>query len=151
MTMLLTQEIMSFVGKKSEPKRELVTRRDIRKYAIATGNRQEKYLRGDVAPPMFHIPLFWEVVPIEELEPDGVFIDKLLPEFPLKRQMAGGLKIDYIKDLSPGDWLTATRTLTAVYEKKGRSGPLIFYEIITDIKNDLSELVITEKITRILR
>ena len=100
---------------------------------------------------MFHIPLFWEVVPIEELEQDGVFIDKLLPEFPLKRQMAGGLKIDYIKDLSPGDWLTASRTLKAIYEKEGRSGPLIFYEIVTDIKNDISELVIREKITRILR
>ena len=151
MSKLLTQKIMSFVGKKSDSKRELVTRRDIRKYSIATGNRQEKYLRGDMAPPMFHVPLFWELVPIEELEPDGVFIDKLLPKFPLKRQMAGGLKIDYLKDVFPGDWLTATRTLSAIYEKEGRSGPLIFYEIVTDILNDTNDLVIREKITRILR
>ena len=151
MSKLLSEKIMCFVGKKSDPKRELVTRRDIKKYSIATGNLQAKYLRGDMAPPMFHVPLFWEVVPISELEPDGVFIDNLLPEFPLKRQMAGGLKIDYLKDVFPGDWLTATRTLSAIYEKAGRTGPLIFYEIVTDILNDINDLVIREKITRILR
>ena len=151
MSNLLSEKIMCFVGKKSDPKRELVTRRDIKKYSIATGNRQAKYLRGDMAPPMFHMHLFWEVVPISELEPDGVFVDKLLPEFPLKRQMAGGLKIDYVKNVFPGDWLTATRTLSAIYEKEGRSGPLIFYEIVTDILNDIDDLVIREKITRILR
>ena len=151
MSNLLTAELMDFVGRKSEPRRELVTRRDIRKYAIATDNRQQKYLRGDLAPPMFHVSLFWDIVPLDELKPDGVSTDKLLPDFPLKKQMAGGLKIDYVRDVKPGDWLTATRTLSAIYEKKGRSGPLIFYEVVTDIINDEKESVICEKITRILR
>jgi acyl dehydratase len=148
---LLSDELLSNIGRSSEPHRELVTRRDIRKYAVATGNRQQKYLDGDQAPPMFHVPLFWDIVPLDQLTPDGVSIDTLLPKFPLEKAMAGGLKIEYHKPVYPGDWLTATRTLTAIYEKMGRSGPLIFYEVIMEIRDDDGELVITEKTTRILR
>ena len=148
---VLTPEVLSAVGRKSEPQREIVTRRDIRKYAVATGNRQRKYLDGDIAPPMFHVPLFWDVVELDQLTPDGVSIDKLLPKFPLEKAMAGGLNIEYHKPVRPGDWLTATRTLPDIYEKEGRSGALIFYEVVMDILNDDNELVIREKTTRILR
>ena len=148
---LLTPELLAHIGSQSEPQREIVTRRDIRKYAIATDNRQQKYLDGDEAPPMFHVPLFWDVVPLDQLSPDGVSIDTLLPKFPLERAMAGGLEIEYLKPILPGDWLTATRTLTDIYEKAGRSGPLIFYEVIMEIRDDDGELVVREKTTRILR
>ena len=65
--------------------------------------------------------------------------------------MAGGLHIDYHRPVYPGDWLTATRTLTNIYEKSGRSGLLLFYEVTMEIVDDDGELVITEKTTRILR
>jgi|TARA_B110000902_G_scaffold266898_1_gene356755 hydroxyacyl-ACP dehydratase HTD2-like protein with hotdog domain len=148
---VLTPDLLANIGRKSEPKRELVTRRDIRKYAVATGNRQRKYLDGDLAPPMFHVPLFWDVVELDQLTPDGVSVDSLLPKFPLEKAMAGGLKIEYHKPIRPGDWLTSTRALTDIYEKSGRSGALIFYEVIMDVVNDDKELVIREKTTRILR
>lgn len=148
---LLSPELLQNIGRQSEPRRELVTRRDIRKYAVATGNRQRKYLDGDQAPPMFHVPLFWDVVELDELSPDGVAIDTLLPKFPLEKAMAGGLEIEYHKPIHPGDWLTATRTLTDIYEKSGRSGPLIFYEVVMDVVDDDEQLVIREKTTRILR
>jgi hydroxyacyl-ACP dehydratase HTD2-like protein with hotdog domain len=148
---LLSPELLANIGRQSEPKRELVTRRDIRKYAIATGSRQRKYLDGDQAPPMFHVPLFWDVVELDKLTPDGVSIDELLPKFPLEKAMAGGLSIEYHKPVYPGDWLTSKRTLTAIYEKAGRSGPLIFYEVVMDVFGDDDELVIREKTTRILR
>lgn len=151
MSTLLNEELLSAIGRQSEPRRELVTRRDIRKYAVATGNRQRKYLDGDVAPPMFHVPLFWDVVELSELREDGVSVDKLLPKFPLEREMAGGLHIEYLKPVYPGDWLTATRTLTDIYEKAGRSGPLIFYEVLMEIVDDAGEPVIREKTTRILK
>jgi hydroxyacyl-ACP dehydratase HTD2-like protein with hotdog domain len=118
---------------------------------VATGSRQRKYLDGDLAPPMFHVPLFWDVVELDQLSPDGVSIDELLPKFPLEKAMAGGLEIEYHKPIHPGDWLTGTRTLTDIYEKEGRSGPLIFYEVVMDIVNDEGDLVIREKTTRILR
>ena len=151
MSELVTDELLASVGRRSEPQRELVTRRDIRKYAVATGNRQRKYLDGDQAPPMFHVPLFWNVVELGELREDGVSVDKLLPPFPLDREMAGGLEIEYHRPVHPGDWLTATRTLADIYEKQGRSGPLIFYEVVMDVVNDEGELVIREKTTRILK
>ena len=151
MTGLLSPELLSTIGRTSEPHRELVTRRDIRKYAVATDNRARKYLDGDEAPPMFHVALFWEVVELDQLSPDGVSIDSLLPKFPLEKAMAGGLNIEYHKAIYPGDWLTSTRTLTDIYEKQGRSGSLIFYEVVMDVVNDQGELVIREKTTRILR
>ena len=151
MSTLLTPELLSNIGKSAPPRQELVTRRDIRKYSVATGHRQEKFLAGDEAPPMFHIALFWEVMEMKSLSPDGVFIDSLLPEFPLKRAMAGGWKIEYHRPIFPGDVLVANRTLTDIYEKKGSQGPLIFYEITTKIKRESGEIVLTEKITRILR
>ena len=81
----------------------------------------------------------------------GIPLIALLPKFPLEKAMAGGLNIEYHKPVFPGDWLTSTRTLTSIYEKEGRSGPLIFYEVVMDILNDDGELVIREKTTRILR
>ncbi len=151
MSGLLDDKLLANIGRSSEPRREIVTRRDIRKYAIATGNRQRKYLDGDEAPPLYHLALFWDVVPLDQLMPDGVSIDTLLPKFPLEKAMAGGLHIQYHKPIRPGDWLTATRTLTAIYEKQGRSGPLIFYEVLMEVVDDDGEPVVTEKTTRILR
>ena len=64
MSELLSENVLSYIGKQSEPRREIVTRRDIRKYAIATDNRQAKYLDGDVAPPLFHLHLFLSLIHI---------------------------------------------------------------------------------------
>jgi len=151
MSTLLTSDLLANIGRSAPPRKELVTRRDIRKYAIATGQRLEKYLAGDEAPPMFHVALFWNVVELEKLTPDGVSIDSLLPKFPLERAMAGGLKIDYYRAIFPGDVLVATRTLTDIYEKQGSQGPLIFYEVIMQVESESGERVLTEKTTRILR
>ena len=151
MVNMLTKELLANIGKSAEPKTELVTRRDIRKYSVATGQRMEKFLAGDEAPPMFHIGLFWDVVEIEQLTPDGISIDALIPELPLQRAMAGGLKIDYHQPVFPGDVLTATRTLTDLYEKQGSKGPLIFYEVTMAVTNETGEPVLTEKTTRIMR
>lgn len=148
---LLTPELMAHVGQAQPPRKEVVTRRDIRKYSVATGQQQRKFLDGDEAPPMFHVALFWEVVELDELTPDGVWIDTLVPKLPLERAMAGGLKIDYHRTIFPGDVLVATRTLTAMYEKEGSKGPLIFYEIDMDVATEGGEPVLTEKTTRIMR
>ncbi len=148
---LLTPELLANIGRSSPPRTEVVTRRDIRKYSIATNQRQRKYLDGEVAPPLYHVALFWDVVELDELTPDGVSIDTLLPKFPLERAMAGGLNIQYHDRIRAGDVLVATRTLTDIYEKEGRSGPLIFYEVVLNVKRDNGEPVITEKTTRILR
>ncbi|MEZ5596909.1 MAG: MaoC family dehydratase N-terminal domain-containing protein [Pseudomonadales bacterium] len=148
---VLTDEVLAAVGRKGPPRTEVVNRRDLRKYAIATGQTQRRYIDGDEAPPLYHVALFWDVVPLSELSPDGVSIDRLLPRFPLEKAMAGGLDIQYFQKIRPGDVLTGIRTLTSIYEKAGRSGALIFYEVVLDVVRDDGTLVLTEKTTRLLR
>ena len=151
MPSLLSAELLANIGRSATAKKELVTQRDVRKYSIATGQRLQKYLQGTEAPPMYYIALFWELVELDQLMPDGICSDKLIPEFPLKRAMAGGLKIDFHRPAFPGDWLIATRTLTDIYEKKGSSGPLIFYAVTMQVETEDSDPVVTEIATRILR
>ena len=148
---VLTPELKANIGKAAPPRTEVVTRRDIRKYAIATNQRQRKYLDGDEAPPLYHVALFWDVVELDELSADGVSIDALLPKFPLEKAMAGGLNITYHDRIRPGDVLVGERTLTDIYEKEGRSGPLIFYEVVLEVRRQDGSPVITEKTTRLLR
>ena len=99
MKTLLSNELLENIGSQSGPHRELVTRRDIKKYAVAVGNLQSKYVEGDQAPPLFHIALFWDVVGLDALSTDGLSEDPLLPEFPLSRAMAGGSRMDYVRDI----------------------------------------------------
>ena len=148
---LINEELRSQIGLSPEPRTELVTRRDIRKYSVATNQRQQKYLDGDEAPPLFHMALFWDVVEQNKTTPDGVALDNWLPEFPLKRAMAGSLKLEYFQTILPGQTLSAHRSLSDMYEKQGSSGPLIFYTVITEVRNQSGEPVLTEKATRILR
>ena len=148
---VLTPEVLAFIGRKSEPRTEVVTRRDLRKYAIGTSQTQRRYIDGDEAPPLYHVALFWDVVPLAELSPDGVSIDKLLPKFPLEKAMAGGLDIKYHNRIRAGDTLIGNRTLTNIYEKEGRSGALIFYEVVLEVTRDDGTPVLTEKTTRLLR
>lgn len=151
MSQLLTTELLDNIGRSAPPRTELVSRREIRKYSIATNQRLQKYLNGDEAPAMFHVALFWDLVELDQLTPDGVSIDSLLPRFPLERAMAGGLKIDYHRPIIAGDVLVATRVLTDMYEKAGSQGPLIFYEVVMKVTSESGEPVLTEKTTRILR
>lgn len=148
---LLTAEHLANIGREAPLKHEVVTRRDIRKYSIATGQQLRKYLDGDEAPPLFHLALFWDVVELDQLTPDGVSIDTLIPPLPLQRAMAGGLKVEYHRPIRAGDVLIARRTLTNLYEKQGSKGPIILYEVTMTVETDTGEPVLTEKTTRLLR
>ncbi|MDG2306946.1 MAG: MaoC family dehydratase N-terminal domain-containing protein [Candidatus Binatia bacterium] len=147
----LTSEMLSHVGRSRVPVMELATRREIRKYSIATRQKLPKYLEGVEAPPLFYVALFWDVVSLDRMTPDGITVDPLLPELPFPRVMAGGIKTQYSQPIRCGDYLVAKRTLTDLYEKEGKSGPLCFYEVTLDVKTDTGAPVLVEKTTRILR
>ncbi|MFK7913510.1 MAG: MaoC family dehydratase N-terminal domain-containing protein [Pseudomonadales bacterium] len=148
---LLTPELLANIGKRAKPRREIATRRDIRKYSVATAQTDPRFMAGDIAPPLYHVALFWDVVPLEDLTPDGVSVDTLLPKLPLERAMAGGLNIEYHQPIKADDVLIANRTLTDLYEKEGRSGTLIFYEIVMEVTTESGAPVLTETTTRLLR
>ncbi len=149
---LLTPEMRAAVGRSLPPVTAEVTRREIRKYAVATGQRLVRYLRGDEAPPLFLYGLFREIAPLETLSPDGRQDEAgLIPELPLRRVMAGGVDATYCRRVYPGDTLVCTRTLVDLFEKQGAQGPLIFAVIENRVETVQGEPVMTERLTRIAR
>ena len=148
---LITDEIRSWIGRADEPVRLEVSRRDIMKYSIATEQRQEKYLRGDEAPPMFLFGADRPLAQIDELGPDGLFNDGLMPDLPLKRVMAGGIKQRYHRAIVPGDVLLMTRSITDIYEKQGSTGALIFVVYDLTVTTEDGELVMQQTQSRINR
>ena len=149
---LLTDEHRAWIGTADEPVTIEVSRRDIQKYAAATEQQQDKYLRGDEAPPMFIFNLFSNIPQLEQLREDGLARGGATgPRLPLKRIMAGGTEIRHHQPIKPGDVLTGTRRLVDMYEKEGSSGPLIFMVRELAITNAAGEAVMEEVQTSIAR
>ena len=100
---------------------------------------------------MFLFGLVRPILGPGELAPDGLAEDALLPRLPLERTMAGGTKIRYHRAVRAGEVLEATRTLVDIYEKSGRSGPLIFVVYELRVTTTDGEPIAEETQTRIVR
>lgn len=148
---LLTPEILAWKGREEAPLTVEVSRRDIIKYAIATEQRRRCHRDGDEAPVLFVSSLFRPVVPMSRLQPDGLPPMAAMPELPLKRRMAGGVRLRPYRAARPGDVLTGVRSLTDIYEKQGRTGPLIFVEHTLRVVDARGAPVLDETQTRIAR
>ena len=151
MTALLSDEHRARIGTSPAPVTETVTRREIRRYAVATRQQAARYRNGDEAPPLFYSRLFDDIPSLDDLQPNGQVRDPLTHGLPLRRQMAGGCEVTFHRSIFPGDTLSATRTLTAMEEKQGRSEPLILCTIELRVTDDRGAPVVTERHTRILR
>ena len=148
---LLTAAHRARIGTSTPPVTETVTRREIRRYAVATRQRAARHREGDEAPPLFFTRFFDTIPSLADLQPNGQTLDPLTHGLPLARQMAGGSRIAFHRPIRPGDPLTAVRTLTGLEEKHGRSGPAIFCTIEMRVTDGAGEPVVTETHTRILR
>ena len=149
---LLTDAHRGWIGHEDPPIDVEVSRRDIVKYAIATEQLQDKYLRGDEAPPMFIFNLFGAPRPISELRTDGLPRGGGAgPKLPLARMMAGGMELVQHRPIRPGDRLTGTRRIVDIYEKEGSQGPLIFIVRALVVKAADGEPVLEETQTAIAR
>jgi len=148
---LLSEDALAWIGRSDPPLSVEVSRRDIVKYSISTEQVLEKYLTGYEAPPMFVAGLSREVVPLDDLGPDGLAQASLVPDLPLKRVMAGGVEFDFHRTVHPGDVLVFERSLSSLTEKQGRTGPLIFVTYTINCRTEAGEPVLEQKQTRILR
>ncbi len=148
---LISDSARKMIGASDPPIRVEITRRDIVKYSVATEQRQEKFLNGDEAPPMFLFGALRSIVPIDALGPDGIPASSLTPDLPLKRFMAGGTKTRYFRAVRPGDVLVANRSLIDLYEKRGSQGDLIFLVYKLTVTTESGEKVAEETQTRIAR
>jgi 3-methylfumaryl-CoA hydratase len=151
MSELITDAMRSWIGREAPPVTIEITRRDIVKYAHATGQRLARYLNGDQAPPMFLFGADRPLTPLDELGPDGLRPDTLVPDLPLKRVMAGGIKQRYHRAMVPGDVVTLRRAIADIYAKQGTSGPLIFVVYTLTVTDARGDLVLEETQTRINR
>ena len=149
---LLTQAHKAAIGRELPPVTAEVTRREIRKYAAATGQRLQRFINGDEAPPMFLFGLFTPILPREQLGHDGLPPDSgLVPELPLKRVMAGGSEQSWFRGIYPGDVLVSKQILMDLFEKEGTRGPLIFVVVENRVETDSGVPVMTERSSWIAR
>jgi hydroxyacyl-ACP dehydratase HTD2-like protein with hotdog domain len=160
---LLTDEIRSWIGRETSPWTIEVSRLDVQRFAVATDDLNPLYLdeakakqspyEGLIAPPLFYMAPLTEPKPESELRPDGLpYEGKFpIPPTPLPRLMDGGTEIEFFHPIRVGDVLTGHSKIVDIYQKEGRSGPLIFVVRETTFTNQRGEVVLIEKGASILR
>ncbi|MEX1124165.1 MAG: MaoC family dehydratase N-terminal domain-containing protein, partial [Acidimicrobiia bacterium] len=90
------------------------------------------------------------LVPSDQLEPDGSPTADV-PPLPTRRAMAGETAIEVGEPVVAGDVITVRKRLAEMYEKEGRTGPLVFVEMEFTFTNQRGKLVARENFTRIYR
>jgi len=160
---LITDEIRSWIGHETPPWTIEATKLDIRRFAVATDDLNPLYLDeeyatkspygGLIAPPLFYMAPLTNPVPESELRPDGLpYEGKFpIPPSPLPRLMDGGTEIEFFAPIRAGDTLTGRCKITDIYQKEGRTGPLIFVVRECRYTNQDGELVLVETAASILR
>ena len=158
---LISEESLALIGRESAPVTREVLEKDVRRFCYAVGDLNPLYLDeafaretsfgGPIAPPMFFdIPTVPEH-PLEELRPDGLPRSGLLPPVKAARSMAGGNEIELFEPIRVGDRITRVSKIAEIYEKEGRSGPLVLTIIENRYSNQDGNLVAVERMTVILR
>ncbi|MCX7283676.1 MAG: MaoC family dehydratase N-terminal domain-containing protein [Novosphingobium sp.] len=85
---------------------------------------------GDAMPLLHHWLYFWDVKPPHGLGSDGhPAKGGFLPPVPLPRRMWAGGRLRFHEPLELGASVTKTSTITAVNEKTGKSGTLMFVTV----------------------
>ena len=98
--------------------------------------------------------LFAEIVGPGRLRTDGLpaaGAERTGPRLPLKRTMAGGTELVIERPIRAGDELVAVRRLVNIFEKQGKSGPLIFLVRELEVSTSDGEPVMKEIQTAIAR
>ena len=160
---LITDEIRAWIGRQSPPWTIEVTALDVKRFAVATDDSNPLYTDAEraeqsrygglIAPPLFYMAPLTDPVPEDELRPDGLPYEGRfpIPPTPLPRLMDGGTDIEFFAPIRVGDTLTARSKIVDIYQKEGRSGPLIFVVRETTYTNQNDAVVIIEKGSSILR
>ncbi len=134
------QAARELLGRTSEPEsRPPITFDEIARYAYAVDDVRPSYVDevaakdgpygGIVAAPLFTGFTSFPPTAIADLRPDGLpdaRNDPLLLRIPGAQSRYTGTDVTFIEPIRPGDVLTRQSTVTAVEEKQGRSGAMIF-------------------------
>jgi acyl dehydratase len=139
---LITEEIRRLIGKEVGRRVTEIEKGAIKKFAKAIDDpnplwQDEAYAKntkcnGIIAPPTF----------IAYCKTD-------LPELnlPLKRLLHGEDEIEYYQPIRPGDTISSVCKIINIYEKQGKTGPMIFTVLETGHTNQKGHLVAKNRIS----
>jgi hydroxyacyl-ACP dehydratase HTD2-like protein with hotdog domain len=140
-----------------------VTERDIARFAHAIDATDSIHFDQEaaktagfddvVAPALFPYVIrmhAYNLVGRSHLEPDGS-PSADVPPLETRRAMAGETAIEIGEPIVAGDVITVEKRLLDLYEKEGRSGPLVFVKMEFVFRNQDGEMVAREQFTRIYR
>jgi acyl dehydratase len=160
---VITEEALRWADREYPRFEMQVTATDIAKFAHATGETNPIHFdkaaaaaagyADVVAPTLFPYVVRMHasaLVPPDQLEPDGS-PSADVPPLPTRRAMAGETSVVFGEPIVAGDLITVEKRLAQMYEKEGRSGPLVFVEMEFTFTNQRGELVARENFTRIYR
>lgn len=160
---VITEEARAW-AQSDHPSHEFtVTDHDIRRFATAIGasdpihfDRETAVQAGFadiVAPTLFTYVVrmhAYTLIDPSLLDEDGSPSSDV-PPLPTRRAMAGEVSIEIDRRIIAGDVITVDKRVIDLYEKEGRSGPLVFVQFEFTFSNQRGESVATEQFTRIYR
>jgi len=141
------EELKKHLGEEGPPQVEEIERGAIAKFARAIGETNPLYFDPEyakktrfgsiVAPPTF----------ISRLHGHGPTFPR--PEVPLQRVLHTDDVIEHFEPIRPGDQITVVSRFTDVFEKGGKSGPMLFETITRRMTNQKGQLVATVAMTTV--
>ena len=112
-----------------------------------TLGREDSFPRvGDPLPPLWHWLYFLPLYRQSEISPDGMARNlSVLPPVPLPRVMHAGNRQEFKHLLRVGDRLSRDSHIADVRIKEGRTGPLVFVCMRSEVRNDQGLALIEEQ------
>ncbi len=172
----ITEEVRALIGKESEPQTafHVVESSEVRRFVQAvmdddpiywdTEYAQKSRYGTVVAPPLFPEVMFRrepgtpdplaEAVTNPDFDGSGGGRGTGLPPVPLQglpRLLNGGSEVEIYKLAAIGDRITARSKYVDIYEKKGRSGLMVFIVTETTYTNQHNEVLLIKRQTTIRR
>lgn len=151
---LMTDEARAWVGREFDMPEFTVSERDIRQYAAALGGPVPEPAESEsdalLAQPLLYTALTRPILAPADLTVDGLSEDRRAPVGE-GRVMFGGIDVELIRPLTPGDRVRGHRRLVSLEEKEGRRARFVVATWLTEYRDADGELVIRETSTQILR
>lgn len=165
---LITDELRKWIGKEWQTiTGEPVLARDIRRYALAIGDKNPLYhdsayaekskYGGIIAPPCFVLcavrPPSMEHY-ADELRPDGLHEDDVWPfmyALPTQRIVRGGDEFEFHEPIRPGDVITMRTKVLDISQVSSKSGPMVVTTIEENYTKQSGKLVAAHRMKGICR
>jgi hypothetical protein len=148
---LLTPAAAAWIGFTTSFPAEPVIARDVLRYMVATGaplppDNQREQPR---VPPLFYRTLGRRIASVDEIRDDGLWLG-LRPTIGVGQVLAGGIDVEFHRELVVGDLASGTRRLDSLTEKSGRKRDFVLAIWIMSLTDATGAEVLRETVTEIM-